>query len=198
LPTEAYEWENYNEKTGKFYRIVDKAIEWGDGRIVKLEIAYDNTEKRKHEKFFRYYEKKYETLKRLESLATLAGGIAHRFNNSLSVITGHLNLIELEYPENKGLKENTRAMQKSTENMTQLTSSLLAYARGGKYYTQTFLLIEFIKETLDYFKYKLPPMIKLISDFPVGDYTVKANKDQLQMVLFAILENSMESINNMF
>ena len=100
LPTEPYEWEFYNEKTNKFYRVIDKAIEWVDGRIVRLETAYDNTAKKKYEKLFKQHEKTHETLKKLESIGTLAGGIAHQFNNSLSVITGHLDLIDVKFPEN--------------------------------------------------------------------------------------------------
>ncbi|MBW1850065.1 MAG: response regulator [Deltaproteobacteria bacterium] len=36
---------------------------------------------------------------KMESIATLAGGIAHQFNNSLSVITGNIELLKMNSPE---------------------------------------------------------------------------------------------------
>lgn len=194
-PNSPYSWEFYNEKTQRYYWIIDKAIEWVDKRIVRLETAYDITETRKYEKLFKQYEKTHDNLKRLESLGTFAGGIAHQFNNALSVITGHLDLIEAKFPENSELKNHTRKMLVSSQKMTQLTTSLLAYARGGKYQTQTFLFSKFIRETLEHFKYELPAGINLILDFSEKDHYVKADKAQLQMLLSAVLENAFEAIN---
>ena len=48
-PTGVYEWEQYNEKTGCLYSIRDRAIRWVDGRIVRLEIAFDITKQKKDE-----------------------------------------------------------------------------------------------------------------------------------------------------
>lgn len=194
-PTQAYTWEFFNEKTQKQYRVIDKAIEWVDKRIVRLETAYDITEIRKYEKRFKQYEKTHETLKKLESLGTFAGGIAHQFNNALSVITGHLDLMDTKFPETPGLKEHTLKILHSTRKMTQLTKSLLAYARGGKYQIQVFVLSKFIRETLDHFKYELPPSINLITEFSETDYYIQADKAQIQMLLSSILENSFEAIN---
>jgi len=195
LPTEAYEWEFYNKKTNRLYHIIDKAIEWVDGRIVRLETAYDITEKRKTEKLFRQYEKTHEMFKSLQSLGTLAGGIAHQFNNALSVISGHLELIDMKFPENPKLKNHLQKMQTSTEKMTHLTASILAYARGGKYRSQTFILPKFIKETIKRIKYKLPPTISLVIDFSQKDHSIKADKAQILMLLSAIIENAIEAMD---
>jgi len=195
LPTEAYEWEFCNENTKKIYQIFDKAIQWYDGRTVRLETAYDITEKRKYEKLFKKHEKTHEKLKRLESVGTLAGGIAHQFNNSLSVITGHLDLIGVKFPENPQFKDHIKTMLNSTEKMTQLTASLLAYARGGKYQTQTFILSKFIEETLENLKYKFPSTVTLMTDFSEKNDHVKADKSQIQMLLTTILDNAFEAID---
>ena len=48
-PTGVYEWEQYNDKTGRLYSIRDRAIQWIDGRIVRLEIAIDITKQKKDE-----------------------------------------------------------------------------------------------------------------------------------------------------
>ena len=48
-PTGIYKWEFRNTANGNWYDINDRAIVWIDGRIVRLEIATDITERKKSE-----------------------------------------------------------------------------------------------------------------------------------------------------
>ncbi|UCE91820.1 MAG: RsbRD N-terminal domain-containing protein [Methanobacteriota archaeon] len=43
-PAPPYSWKFENTRTGRTYSCVDRAIEWPDGRYVRLEIAYDITD----------------------------------------------------------------------------------------------------------------------------------------------------------
>ncbi len=46
-PTEGVRWEFQNSRNGRWYLVHDRAIPWDDGRLVRLEIAFDITEQRK-------------------------------------------------------------------------------------------------------------------------------------------------------
>jgi len=48
-PASPYVWEFRNTKTDRWYYIVDRALSWVDGRIVRLEIATDITERKQAE-----------------------------------------------------------------------------------------------------------------------------------------------------
>ena len=48
-PTGVYKWEIQNSHNGRWYDCRDRAIRWTDGRIVRLEIATDITERKKVE-----------------------------------------------------------------------------------------------------------------------------------------------------
>ncbi|MCP3872926.1 MAG: response regulator [Desulfobacteraceae bacterium] len=192
-PCGPYERESFNNRTQKHYRIVDKAIEWVDGRIVRFETAYDISEKRKYEKLAKKYEKTNETLKRLESLGRLSGGIAHQFNNALSIITGHLNLIEMDYQKEERLNLYIKQMITSAKKMTDLTSSLLAYARGGKYQAQNFPISDYVSNIIDEFKQDQPLMLTIIDEINAKDCFVKADKNQLGMLMVAVLKNAVEA-----
>jgi PAS domain-containing protein len=48
-PTQLHKWESRNTRTGRWFYMVDRAVCWVDGRIVKLEIATDITESKEAE-----------------------------------------------------------------------------------------------------------------------------------------------------
>ncbi|MBW6470703.1 MAG: PAS domain S-box protein, partial [Methanosarcinaceae archaeon] len=48
-PVGVCSWEHYNENVKHWYSIRDRAIRWIDGRIVRLEIAFDITKQKEHE-----------------------------------------------------------------------------------------------------------------------------------------------------
>lgn len=50
-------WESRNELTGRWYRCIDRAIPWPDGRMVRYEMAIDITERKKAEDALRQSEK---------------------------------------------------------------------------------------------------------------------------------------------
>ena len=69
---------------------------------------------------------------RLESLSTLAGGVAHDFNNQLTVITGHADLMA------SGEKSPTRAehlesIRSAADRATALARQMLAYSGRGHF-----------------------------------------------------------------
>lgn len=48
-PVGIYSWEHYNDNVKHWYSIRDRAIRWIDGRIVRLEIAFDITKQKEDE-----------------------------------------------------------------------------------------------------------------------------------------------------
>jgi len=87
-PAEAYHFEYENENTGQWFEITDKAIYWPGEKIVKLEIAYDITERKKNEEVLRDLN---ATKDRLFSI------IGHDLKNPLSDIIGFSELLRRNY-----------------------------------------------------------------------------------------------------
>jgi len=132
---------------------------------------------------------------KMEAIATLAGGIAHEFNNALVGITGNADLLELDFPNDEKLKNYTTSMKTSAFRMAGLTNQLLAYARGGKYQPETFSLSKFIKDTLTLLQHTMDPSICIDTDLPHDSSPVEGDLTQLQMVLSALLNNASEAID---
>jgi len=133
---------------------------------------------------------------KMESISTLSGGIAHQFNNALSGITGNIELLEMDFPDNETVANYTRAMKDSARCMMQLTDQLLAYARGGKFNAKTVIFSDFVRETLPLVKHTLGSTIDVDTDRLLGILNVKADLTQMQMVLSAILTNASEAMES--
>ena len=61
-PTGVYVWEGHNPITQRWYMNYDRAIVWDEGRLVRLQIATDITERKRAEQARRESEEKYRTI----------------------------------------------------------------------------------------------------------------------------------------
>jgi len=55
-------WELHHSINGRWYEVHDRAIQWVDGRLVRLEVALDITERKVAEETMRHNEEKFRTL----------------------------------------------------------------------------------------------------------------------------------------
>jgi len=133
---------------------------------------------------------------KMEAIATLAGGVAHEFNNALMGIMGNIELLKMNFPEAERSEKNLNAMKRSGQRMTRLTDQLLAYAEGGKYQPKNLRLDDFVIETLPILQHDLSPTIRVETHFPKDISYINADNAQMQMVLSAILANSNEAVED--
>jgi len=131
-----------------------------------------------------------------DAIATLAGGIAHEFNNALMSVVGNIQLLEMDAAENEDIKEYLEQMKLSSNRMARLTRQLLAYARGGKYQVQTVIISNFVEDTLSILKSSIESSIRVETEIPGEIFDIYADPTQLQMVFSAVLTNASDAIEN--
>ncbi len=153
-----------------------------------LSIFFDVTERRKAEVLARQAEKN-------EAITTLAGGIAHEFNNALAVISGNIELLEMELTDNEDVKKFGEAMRASVQRMTKITGQLVSYARGGKYQAKIISIGDLIADILPVLERTLAPSIRIDADLLKDILLVKADCSQIQMILSGILINASEALD---
>lgn len=69
--TGPFVWEIKNSKTGRWYQCRDQAIRWTDGRLVRLEIATDITDRKQMEEELKQAMQRAETLANTDELTGL-------------------------------------------------------------------------------------------------------------------------------
>ena len=96
-----------------------------------LVILNDVTERLQAEEEKARLETQLQHAQKIETIATLAGGVAHEFNNALMGIMGNIELLEMDLPEDESRDKYFGAMKDSSHRMSRLTDQLLAYAQGA-------------------------------------------------------------------
>jgi signal transduction histidine kinase/CheY-like chemotaxis protein len=66
---------------------------------------------------------------KMEAIGRLSAGVAHDFNNILSVIIGYSNLVMAQFGENESLKKAVGSIKDAGERAASLTKQLLAFSR---------------------------------------------------------------------
>jgi len=138
-------------------------------------------------------EDQLQNAQRMESIGTLAGGIAHNFNNLLMGIMGHASLMLLktdpDHPNHKRLKN----IEKQVESGSKLTRQLLGYAREGSYEVKPISLNQLVKETSDTFG-MTKKEITVHQELSEKLYGIKADQGQIEQVLLNLYVNAADAM----
>ena len=159
-----------------------------------LAFAVDVTEVRKTERERNRLAARLQQAQKMEAIATLAGGIAHQFNNALAVILGNLELIHMDGMYDAKLNIYAEPINQAAQKMVQLTGQLLAYARGGKFQTQKISAHRFVTETLKLVQHSMAPNVEVETDLAENADHIEVDLTQMQMLLAAILANASEAM----
>jgi PAS domain S-box-containing protein len=138
----------------------------------------------------------FQQVQKMEAIATLAGGIAHQFNNALFVIIGCIELLEEELLDDRNLKEYVETIKNSAERMAILSGQLLTYSEGGKYQPRIISMNRLLKDSLPILDHLIDLELSIETDFSKDDLNVEVDQAQMQMVLSAVVTNASEAMKD--
>jgi PAS domain S-box-containing protein len=169
----------------------------GGGKVTAaLELVLPITELKKAQEEKHLAAIQLEEARKLEAVATLAGGTAHQFNNALAVIMGNAELLQYDCSQMDNVQKLVKPIIQSAAQMSQMTGQLLAYAKGGKYKAKPTPMHAFIVDTLALLEHTVPPHVTIVTQLDCHRPCVKMDVTQMQMVLSAIVANAVEAMDH--
>lgn len=132
---------------------------------------------------------------RLESLGTLAGGIAHDLNNILAPILGFAKLLPLKLPDvDEQTKSFFKIMETNAQRGTALVKQILTFSQGLEGNKGVVQVRHVINEIGQIVTETFPKSIELKIDVPKTLWTVNADPNQLHQVLMNLCVNARDAM----
>lgn len=157
-------------------------------------IARDIAERKRTEQERLRLEGRVKQAEKLESLGSLAGGIAHDYNNILTGVLGNASLLLQELPTETMLRDRVRQIEISAERAAELTDQLLAYAGEEQNVTRVFSLNDLIREQKAAFEAAMPSNAKLELHLKRELPPVDADPAQITQAILNLLTNAGDSL----
>jgi two-component system cell cycle sensor histidine kinase/response regulator CckA len=153
-----------------------------------LATAEDITEQRTLEAQLRQAQK-------LEAVGTLAGGIAHEFNNLLTGIIGNLSLALAEVEPGSQAHQDLRSVERSARRAAALTRQLLALSRKPRAERLRRLSLNpVVEEVVNLLCQTIDRRIEINTYPTAGLWPVEADSNQMSQVVMNLCLNARDAI----
>lgn len=156
-------------------------IQWIDG------VIEDITERKKIEEQLRQAQK-------MDAIGTLAGGVAHDFNNILTAIIGYGNLLKEDVKKDTHLENYACQILAAAEKAAFLTQSLLAFGRKQIFNLRPANINEIVGKMETLLLRVIGEDIELKTFLTSGDIVVMADASQLEQVLMNLAVNARDAM----
>ncbi len=170
-------------------------IELG-GRPVILSVVRDISQRKNAEEEKEKLQAQLMQSQKMDSIGRLAGGLAHDFNNMLTIILGHSDMALQELDQEHPIHEDLAQIYKTAQRSARLTKQLLAFARKQTIAPRLVDLNESIGELLKMMRRLIGENIDL-TWLPGSDiWPVKIDPSQLDQILANLCVNARDAIEN--
>ncbi len=130
----------------------------------------------------------------MDSVGRLAGGVAHDFNNTLSVILGTAELALEELQPSDPLHDELQEILKAAQRSADLTRQLLAFARKQTIAPKVLDLNETIAGMLKMLGRLIGENVQLLWKPANNLWAVRMDPGQLDQILVNLLVNARDAI----
>ncbi len=183
-------WEHFSPITERWYEVCDHAVPWIDGRMVRMQVVFDVTE-RKEAEF------KLRQMQKMEAIGLLAGGVAHDFNNVLSVILGYATMAIEELGESVPLVRNDlEQIERAGLRAKDLVGQILAFCRRSEEQFQPLKLHLIVNEVVKMLRSSFPATIQVDAQITAMDRMALADPSQIHQVLMNLCTNALHAMRN--
>ncbi len=157
-------------------------------------IFTDITDRKKVEGEHEKLQSQFYQAQKMESVGRLAGGVAHDYNNMLSVIIGHVELALGKTAPNDPLQEDLKEILGAAKRSADITRQLLAFARRQTIDPKVIDLNESVEGMLKMLRRLIGEDIDLSWQPGPGRMTVFMDPSQIDQILANLCVNARDSI----
>ncbi|MDA3902436.1 MAG: transporter substrate-binding domain-containing protein [Desulfuromusa sp.] len=166
------------------------------GEKLILSITRDITARKKIEQERLDLETQLRQKYKMDSIGVMAGGMAHNFNNNLSIILGNIELSKMKMPSNLEIDSYLSNAKIAVLRSRDLIQQILTYSRQNSKDKTSIQLPLIIDETLQLLRSTMPTTMNLQQRISSNSYdlTINADSSQIQECLINLCNNAMHAM----
>jgi len=158
------------------------------GNILQSRLIWrDITERKK-------LEAQLQQSQKMEVIGTLAGGLAHDFNNILNIIIGNTELAVDNVPERNPAHQNLVEIRQASLRARDVVKQILAFSRHSIEEKKPIRIAPIITESLKLLRASIPTTIEIRRNLSAEQDTILADATQINQVLINLCTNAAYSM----
>ncbi len=138
----------------------------------------------------KHLEAQLRQAQKMEAMGTLAGGIAHEFNNILSTLLIFTELAQSEVPRDSTTWDYLKQVAASGDRAKDLVQKILAFSRHSETKREPVKLNAIVKESLQLLRATLPATIAIVEDLGAVTGTVLVSPTEIHQILMNLCANA--------
>ena len=131
---------------------------------------------------------------KMEAIGQLAGGVAHDFNNILTVIIGFSSILKMKMAKDDPLKTNTDRIIAAANRAAELIRSLLAFSRKQVINPQPIDINKIIEKAEIFLQRVIGEDITLSTTIYQEELVINADSGQIEQVLMNMVTNARDAM----
>lgn len=143
---------------------------------------------------YRRLEEQLRQTQRIESLGRLAGGVAHDFNNKLTVILGNTELAQMELPDTGRLQERLQDISLAARHARDITAQLLAFSRQQAASPRPIDTADAVREVMKSLARLIPGNIIIEPRLPEQLWSIRIDPVQLDQIIINLAVNARDAM----
>ncbi len=141
-------------------------------------------------------EEQLNQAQKMEAIGRLAGGVAHDFNNILTIINGHSELLLHRYLKSEDpMRREVQQIQEAGERAAVLTHQLLAFSRRQKVQPKLLNLNDVVTDLQKMLRRLISQNIEMKLNLDPNLGLVKADTGQLTQVMMNLVVNARDAMH---
>ncbi|RLB22610.1 MAG: hypothetical protein DRG71_06915 [Deltaproteobacteria bacterium] len=157
-------------------------------------IARDVTERILAQREIKKLEKQVLQAQKMEAIGTLAGGVAHDFNNILQAIFGYTQILLLSKSSDDPDVQNLKEIERAAKRASELTQQLLAFSRKVKSELKPVNLNQEVVQVEKLLRRTIPKMIDIELHLADDLMVINADPAQLEQVMMNLCLNARDAM----
>jgi PAS domain S-box-containing protein len=173
-----------------------RELSGSDARRLRAELSREKSvqELRAAEAALRKTEDQLRQSQKMDAIGRLAGGVAHDFNNALSVILAYLGVASEELPPEHPVRDDLAQAKLAAEHAASLTSQLLAFSRQAVVARRPLDLNTVVLSLEKLLRRVLGERIELVVALSAGPVVVEADRGQMEQVAMNLAVNARDAM----